>query len=294
METKFGPLTLIPGENSGRYPYCHSLYVEADLRVVIDPASDKKRLEQIKNGPGVDAVWLSHYHEDHFMYLNMFEDKKLWISKADAPPLEDLEILLDYYGMNVQKDREFWRRVLLEDFNYRPRRADRLFKGEEIIDLAGVRVEVIPTPGHTPGHCSFFFPKPGLLFLGDYDLTPFGPYYGDAHSDIDATIVSVNRLRRIPAKVWVTSHETGLFLTDPGDIWDQYLAAIDEREAKLLDLLTAPRTMAKIVEARILYRKEREPKEFFDFSERAHMSKHLERLMVQGRVVRRGETYYRV
>lgn len=294
METRFGPLTFIPGKNSGRYPYCHSLYLEADFKVLIDPASDKERLEQLLKGPGVDAVWLSHYHEDHFMHLNLFEDKELWISEADAPPLADLECLLDYYGMDLEEDREFWRRIMLERFNYRPRQADRLFQGEEVIDLSGVTVEVIPTPGHTPGHSSFFFPEPGLLFLGDYDLTPFGPWYGDVYSDIEATIASVNRLRRVPAKVWVTCHETGLFLTDPGDLWDQYLAAIDEREAKLLDLLAAPRTMAEIVEARILYGKKREPKEFFDFGERTNMAKHLDRLMGQGRVVRRGETYYRV
>ena len=36
--------------------------------------------------------------------------------------------------------------------------------------------------------------------------------------------------------------------------------------------------MTGIIDARILYRKKREPKEFFDFGERVHMTKHLERL----------------
>ena len=44
--------------------------------------------------------------------------------------------------------------------------------------------------------------------------------------------------------------------------------------------------MAEIVDARILYRKKREPKEFYDFGERVHMEKHLSRLMKNGVVVR--------
>ena len=43
-ERRFGPITFLPGPNRGKYPFCHSLYVEAERRVVIDPASDRTRL----------------------------------------------------------------------------------------------------------------------------------------------------------------------------------------------------------------------------------------------------------
>ena len=287
-------MLFIPGEKGGRYPYCHSLYIEADLRVIIDPASDRERLEELSNGPGVDAVWLSHYHEDHFMHLDLFGDREMWIAERDAPALEDLERFLDFYGMTTEKEREFWRHVMREQFHFKPRRAARLFHEEEVVDLGGLTVEVIPTPGHTTGHCAFFFREPGVLFLGDYDLTPFGPWYGDVVSDIEATIASINRLRTVPARVWVAAHEHGVFESDPGELWDRYLGVIDEREAKLLDLLAVPRKMDEIVEARILYGKEREPKEFYDFGERSHMGKHLERLMQQGLVICEEETYHRV
>jgi hydroxyacylglutathione hydrolase len=34
-------------------------------------------------------------------------------------------------------------------------------------DLSGLEFEVIPTPGHTPGGCSYFFRHAGILFTGD-------------------------------------------------------------------------------------------------------------------------------
>ena len=50
--------------------------------------------------------------------------------------------------------------------------------------------------------------------------------------------------------------------------------------------------MTEIVNARILYGKAREPKEFYDFGERVHMAKHLERLMSRGMVMVRDDTYH--
>jgi hydroxyacylglutathione hydrolase len=159
------------------------------------------------------------------------------------------------------------------------------------VDLGGVAVEVIPAPGHTPGHCALRFPEQDLLFMGDYDLSNFGPWYGDRDSDIDEVIASVNRLRDISARVWVTGHEQGVFQDEPGELWDRYLQVIDRRDEKLLDLLKEPRTMSEIVDARIIYGRKREPAEFYDFGERALMGKHLERLMKKGAVVLDGSTY---
>jgi hydroxyacylglutathione hydrolase len=151
----------------------------------------------------------------------------------------------------------------------------------------------LSTPGHTPGHTAFFFQEQGVLFMGDYDLTKFGPWYGDAKSSIEETILSVRRLREIPAKVWIAGHEAGLFEADPGELWERYLVVISFREEKLLEFLKQPRTLDDIVEAWIIYGRPREPKAFFAFGERAHMKKHLEKLMREGIVGRKGESYVR-
>jgi hydroxyacylglutathione hydrolase len=286
----FGPVWFIQGENRGKYPFCHSLYIEG-AGVLIDPASDREALISLRENQKVKMVWLSHWHEDHMMYLELFDDLPLWISERDAPPLSDVEIFLDWYGMENDDYRNYWRAVLKEQFHYKPRIPAQFLRGGQTLDLGAVSVEVIPTPGHSPGHLAFFFEELGVLFMGDYDLSKFGPWYGDAYSSIEETIESVTHLRKIPAKVLIASHENGIFTEEPGKLWDDYLDIIQAREEKLLELLTTPRTLDEIVEARIVYGRPREPKAFFEFGERVLMKKHLERFMKLGKVLKEKDRY---
>jgi len=289
-EKHYGPVWFIPGDSGGRYPFCNSVYVEG-AGVLIDPASDRKRLEDLRDGPGVNEVWLTHWHEDHIMHLDLFDHLPLAVHELDAPPLADLELFVDGYGMVDEEEREKWRQAMKGMFNYKPRTPARTFMDGEVVQLAEATVEVIHTPGHTPGSLSFFFREPEVLFMGDYDLTKFGPWYGDRDSDIDDVIASVKRLRKVPARVWLTGHEHGIFEEDPGEIWDVYLKVIEERESKLLAFLSKPRTMEDIIDQWIVYRKPKEPRDFFVFGERAIMGRHLERLIGRGKVKLEGDRY---
>lgn len=292
MEEKlFGPVRFIPGDNRGKYPFCHSIYVEG-AGVLVDPASSRERLLDLKKEGRVASVWLSHCHEDHFMHLDLFDDRPLFIAEADAPPLSDLEILMDYYGME-ENLRDYWRPFFIDQFHFRPRKPSAFLKDGDVVDLGGVSVDIIGTPGHTPGHLAFFFREVEVLFLGDYDLSAFGPWYGDVHSSIEETIRSVKRLKEFPARVWLTSHEKGLFEEEPGEKWDHYLEVIEARESRLLAFLQKPRTMEEIVKACIIYGKPREPRIFYEFGERVHMEKHLDRLMGQGVVAVEDNKYFR-
>ncbi len=47
-----------------------------------------------------------------------------------------------------------------------PDKLDRLNHGEKL-DLAGFQLEVIHTPGHTPGHCCIYLRDEGVLLSGD-------------------------------------------------------------------------------------------------------------------------------
>jgi len=284
-ERHFGAVWFIPGENNGKYPCCHSIYLEGP-GILIDPASDRKRLEEIRDRHGVKAVWLSHWHEDHFMYLDVFEEVPLWISRADAPPLADLEILLDEYGIGDDGQRQYWRQFMLEQFNFRPRRPHGFLQSGEHIRFGDLTVDVIGTPGHTPGHLAFFFREPAVLFLGDYDLTRFGPWYGDAHSSIEETIASLERLRQIPARVLLTSHETGIFEQPSDAPWEPYERVIHEREKKLLQAMDRPKSLEEIVSLYLIYGRPREPRAFYEFCERALVTKHIERLEQRGTVLR--------
>ncbi|MBM3391001.1 MAG: MBL fold metallo-hydrolase [Betaproteobacteria bacterium] len=290
---QFGPVRLIPGGNQGRYPHSNSVYVEG-AGVLIDAGADETAYRALLDGPGVKEVWLSHWHEDHLSYLDLFDGLPLRMMAEDAAPLSGLEAFLDAYGIEKAEYRDYWRRVLPADFHFRPRRATKHFTPGELIDLGTCTAEAIHAPGHTPGFTAFFFREPAVCFLGDYDLTRFGPWYGDRDGSIERTIASLRRLQQVPAKVWLTSHEDGCFEGDATEIFDRYLAVIDEREAKLLDLLAEPRTMDEIVAACIVYRKPREPKAFFEWGEGAIMGKHLERLLKSGAVAREGDRYLRV
>jgi glyoxylase-like metal-dependent hydrolase (beta-lactamase superfamily II) len=289
-ERSFGQIRFLPGENRGRYPFCHSLYIEG-AGVLIDPASDRERLIRLRAEEEVKMVWLSHWHEDHFMHLDLFDDLPLWISPRDAPPLADLRILLDWYGLNDQ-ERTVWEPLLREQFHYRPRKPAHYLMDGETIRLGDLSVDVIATPGHTPGHLAFLFREPSVLFAGDYDLTRFGPWYGDLFSDIDATRASLIRLSGIRVHIVLTGHETGVFEDPPEELWRQYGSVIAEREKKLLALLEQPRTLEEIVAACIIYGRPREPRAFFAFGERVHMIKHLEHLQKRGMVLS-GNGYYR-
>ena len=290
-EQTFGPIRFIPGDNRGRYPFCNSLYIEG-AGVLIDPASSRERLIRLRAEQGVKMVWLSHWHEDHFMHLDLFDDLPLWISPGDTPPLSDISIFLQWYGFS-EAEQLFWEPLLREQFHFRPRRPARYLIGGETIKLGEISVDVISTPGHTPGHLAFLFREPSVLFAGDYDLTPFGPWYGDLFSDIDGTRTSVGLLRQVPARIVLTGHESGVFEDPPKELWQRYEAVITERERKVLKALDEPLSLEDLTDTWIIYGKPREPKAFFAFGERVHMIKHLDHLQKRGLVIQENGLYRR-
>jgi glyoxylase-like metal-dependent hydrolase (beta-lactamase superfamily II) len=291
-ERHFGPVRFLPGPNNGKYPYCHSVFIEG-AGILIDPSSDRQRLEALRDTHDVNAVWLSHWHEDHFMHLDLFEDVPLAMHAADAPFLENMETFLDGYGIEDTDTREAWKPLLEEIFHFRPRQPDMLLEEKEGLSIGDVTVDILHTPGHTPGHLCVFFHEPGVLFLADYDLTAFGPWYGDRLSSITETEASVRRLQGLPARVWLTCHETGVFEAAPPPLWDRYLDVIRRRRADLLALLAKPRSMSDIVDAWIVYKRPREPLAFYRHAEQSLMEKHLEELMAEGRGVQEGRRYRR-
>lgn len=287
----FGRITFIPGRNGGRYPYCHSLFIDDDVKAVIDPASDEGALLDIREKRGVDVVINSHYHEDHMMYNYLFPDAELWVPEKDGPAFSSEDTFIEWYNLPSKEYVDKWRGILRNQFNFKERTPSRLLKDRDMLDFGNTKVQVVHTPGHTWGHSCFFFPGEEIMFLADMDLTRFGPWYGDVVSDIDDFIASVERVRRYPARIFITGHEHGIFEAPIEDLFDKYLAVIEDRERKLLDLLKQPRTMEDIVNARIVYKKPREPAEYYYFGEWAIMGKHLERLIKRGTVIEENGRY---
>lgn len=293
-DRQFGRIRFLRGENGGKYPFNHSLFLQGDtVKAILDPACSLEKLQKLK-AEGIDQVWLSHWHEDHIHYMNLFEGSSLWISERDFPPLTDLNIFLDWYAILSETQRAYWEEIMLEEFDFLPRKNACFFRDDQVINLGGLTAQVIPTPGHTPGHLSFYFPEEELLFVGDYDLTSFGPWYGDVLSSIEDTIRSIQKLKKVPAKRWVAAHNAGVYEENPGALWDQYENVIYNREAKLLNALESPKTLEEICACWIIYGKPRQPKEFFEFNERVMIGKHLEYGIRQGKIVQEDGLYRRV
>lgn len=281
---------LIEGGKGGRYPYSHSLYLRDGGGVLFDCGSDFEDILRLKRQEGLDVVVMTHYHEDHFHFLPMLPDVEVWATEEDAPALESFDVLLDRYGVLGSEWDPFFRKLLPEKFSYQPRRIARRIADGERLRFGRTEAIAVIAPGHTPGHLCPLFPSEGVLFLADYDLTDFGPWYGDKPGDIEAFRRSANRLAEIGAAISVASHGDPVHRGNIGPRVAAYLSQIDRREAALRDFLRQPRTMRAIIDRRIVYGEGR-PGPWFDYGEWALLSKHLDGMVARGEAAREGDRY---
>ena len=108
--------------------------------VVIDPGGDADQiLEKIKQkGITIEAIFLTHGHSDHIMAVDEVREitgAKVYISEADADMLTKASSNLSVY---MGAGREF-------------KAADEFLIDGETITAAGLKFQVVATPGHTKG-----------------------------------------------------------------------------------------------------------------------------------------------
>jgi len=137
----------------------------------------------------------------------------------------------------------------------------------------------------------FLIEPDGVLVTGDIDLSTFGPYYGDAYSDLDDFESTLHAVRTIEARHYVTFHHKAV--VDGHESFaaaiDSYAAVIERRSSALLDLLGEPRTFDDLVGVGILYRPGTRPPVFGESAERYTIRRHLDRLAREGRVSSSGD-----
>ena len=280
--------------HGGRYPHCHSVFIDDERRALIDAASNEQTLLAIQRERPVQVLINSHGHEDHLLYNHLFPEAEFWVHEADAHVFEHVQNLIDCYGEEVEEtERQRWADFLINTCHYVPRRSDRFLRHGEVIEFGEVRMEVVHTPGHTPGHCAFYFPQERILFTADLDLVKAGPYYGDVASSLEDTVESLNLLKSYPCDIYLTSHGKGIYEGDGIHI-DRYLASIRHREEALVEFLrTGPRTLDDITDLGIIYG----PRKAFlgpgdlSVSERSMMEKHLDSLIGRGVVRQEGDHF---
>jgi len=290
---RIGNLSVLHGDNWGKFPLVNSLLLEGPVRVVVDPGSNEEFFEEILREGPVQVLLNTHYHGDHTRHNRMFPDASLHVPEADAPVYRSLDNLAVYIGRKGREDEEHWRRMAVEERGYKPRTVDVAYRDGEIYRFGETTVEIVHAPGHTPGHSCLLFREISALYLGDIDLTKFGPWYGNASSDIDQFLESIERVRRIAVDWYVPAHGPVIPKEEIADRFETFAAAIHEREVRIVDLLREPHTVPEIVRAHPVYRKQYLPENAFDFMEEMMVRNHLRRLFRMGAVKALEEGRYR-
>lgn len=280
-----GAVGVLVPENGGRYPYGNSLLIRGSGEtVLVDPslAVGEEGLAGIEDGSRVDAVVVSHGHEDHLAGLHRFPDVPVYAHEADLAAVRSVDALVEGYGLPPEQHEEF-RRELVRDFGLVDRPdATGLADGTRI-DLGDRTVTVVHLPGHTAGHCGLLVEPDDFLFVGDIDLSRFGPYYGDVGSDLEAFEASIEYCLQVQARWYGTFHHKGV-VTGAGAFTEQlraYRDVIRTREQRLLEFLGEPRTVGEVVAHRIVYRPHVDLP-WVDTVERRTAEQHLARLVADG------------
>ncbi len=146
--------------NGSSYASNTYVLISGSDAAVVDPSSDIKHIKDALGGAKLRYILLTHCHFDHILKLDSLRAEtraEVCIHKADADMIKDPTLNgSEFFGL---------------DFSSLG--ADRLLEDGESILLGKETIEVISTPGHTPG--SVCYDCGDKLICGD---TLFSSGYG--------------------------------------------------------------------------------------------------------------------
>lgn len=113
--------------------------------------------EAQKQGWEVVGLWLTHGHfdhvADHTQVTERFEGAKVLIHPDDE--------------IKLQKPRLPFKLPIPVPFLVKPRSADGYVREADELWIGKIKVRVMHTPGHSPGHVAYYLPEEGVLVGGD-------------------------------------------------------------------------------------------------------------------------------
>ncbi len=128
---------------------------DGDTAIVVDPADESiillSKLEEIRAREV--TVLITHAHFDHIMgaeFMRKERNARIGLHEDDLSLLA-IKGGADFFGIHGPDIRE----------------PDFLVAHGEIINLGNFNVQVIHTPGHSPGHVCYYDTREGVLFSGD-------------------------------------------------------------------------------------------------------------------------------
>jgi glyoxylase-like metal-dependent hydrolase (beta-lactamase superfamily II) len=173
-----------------RNPYGTNCWVVAadgaDEAVVVDPGFEPGAIRAMLEAAGKrpSAVLLTHAHADHAMHAGAFagDDLPVMVHPADAVAFEDPDGWARGAGTPLTPVKDL-----------------RTFDDGEVLRLGGgVTIEVVHTPGPTPGSCCFRVEGDALVFSGDLVFAGTVGRSDFANSDPEAMQRSLERFLTLP------------------------------------------------------------------------------------------------
>jgi hydroxyacylglutathione hydrolase len=128
----------------------------SDRALIVDPGEEADRIlgavDQL--GLAVDAILLTHTHFDHVgavAPVAKATGAPVYCPEIEVPVLADIMSFVPWPGFGPYESYE----------------ADETVAGGERLELAGMEIDVIFTPGHSPGHVTYSIADERALFSGD-------------------------------------------------------------------------------------------------------------------------------
>lgn len=164
-------------------------------------------LKQALNDAGVKPesikqIIITHQDIDHIgnlpAFLKEFPQTQVWAHAEDKPYIEGNKEMIKMDSSRLEQMPEEMRKQMKDFVDSLIRvKVTRELEDGETLNLQG-GIEVIFTPGHTPGHISLFVKKEQLLITGDAMVAEDGELKGpreEVTPDIDEAFASVRKLK---------------------------------------------------------------------------------------------------
>ena len=128
----------------------------SDRALIVDPGEEAPKLLAAIEELGVklDGILLTHTHFDHVgavAPVAKATGAEVWVPLLEKQVLADIMSYVPWPGFGPF---ESWD-------------AEHTVEGGEKLELAGFEIDVIFTPGHSPGHVTYSIPDEAAIFSGD-------------------------------------------------------------------------------------------------------------------------------
>jgi hydroxyacylglutathione hydrolase len=128
----------------------------SDRAIVVDPGEEEERILGAIDelGVSVEAILLTHTHFDHVgavAPVAKATGAPVYCPQLEVPVLADIMAFVPWPGFGPYESYD----------------ADETVSGGERLELAGLGIDVLFTPGHSPGHVTYSVPDGLALFSGD-------------------------------------------------------------------------------------------------------------------------------